>query len=212
MESFNFTRLGVRVPTIIASPWVEKGVVIHEPSMEDAPTETSRYELSSIPATVKNMFNIPNFLNNRDAWATPFNHVWENNSLIEPRTDCPQQLPDPYVTDNNLKHIFPLPGMKKGEVPTSKQKPISDLHRELLLLLEGMVAAHDSKEEIESAIALQQVQADGSRVVMRADSDVQDKALKILKDAGALENEYDAGVYAMKRINDLYTSLGLKLE
>jgi len=30
-SEFNFDRLGVRVPAIIASPWVDKGVVIHHP-------------------------------------------------------------------------------------------------------------------------------------------------------------------------------------
>jgi len=28
---FDFTRLGIRIPTILISPWVEKGVVVHEP-------------------------------------------------------------------------------------------------------------------------------------------------------------------------------------
>jgi hypothetical protein len=221
MESFNFTRLGVRVPAIVVSPWVEKGQVIHEPSPVDAPTETSRYELSSIPATVKNMFSIPNFLNNRDAWATPFNHVWENNTLTEPRTDCPQTLPEPYVVDPSMRITQPLPlngglvegeGMASREMLTSKQKPISDLHRELLLLVEGMVAAHDNKEEIQAAIAMQQDQANGARVMMKNEEEVHVKAYKLLKDAGALENEYDAGKYAMKRIHELYASLGLKLE
>jgi hypothetical protein len=44
------------------------------------------------------------------------------------------------------------------------------------------------------------------------EEEVHVKAYKLLKDAGALENEYDAGKYAMKRIHELYASLGLKLE
>lgn len=32
-DGFNFDRLGIRVPTIAISPWIEKGVLIKEPSV-----------------------------------------------------------------------------------------------------------------------------------------------------------------------------------
>ncbi|CAN1250456.1 Non-specific phospholipase C2 [Linum perenne] len=50
-EPFNFTfnRLGVRVPTIVVSPWINKATVVHGPNGQ--PTPTSEYEHSSIPAT-----------------------------------------------------------------------------------------------------------------------------------------------------------------
>ena len=59
--------------------------VIHEP---EGPTESSQYEHSSIPATVKKLFNLEsNFLTKRDAWAGTF----ENYFYIRdtPRDDCP---------------------------------------------------------------------------------------------------------------------------
>ncbi|XP_020217410.1 non-specific phospholipase C1 [Cajanus cajan] len=57
---FGFDRLGVRVPTFLISPWIEKGTVIHE---AEGPTPYSQYEHSSIPATVKKLFNLKsNFL------------------------------------------------------------------------------------------------------------------------------------------------------
>ncbi|KAG5629020.1 hypothetical protein H5410_000737 [Solanum commersonii] len=46
---FKFDRLGVRVPTIMISPWIEKGTVVHGPN--GSPFPTSEYEHSSIPAT-----------------------------------------------------------------------------------------------------------------------------------------------------------------
>lgn len=49
-DGFKFDRLGVRVPTLLISPWVEKGGVIHAPN---GPTKNSEYEHSSIPATIK---------------------------------------------------------------------------------------------------------------------------------------------------------------
>lgn len=111
---FKFDRLGVRVPTIMVSPWIKKGTgkinlllsvfykdlrfghlssdfyvlcyaVISSPK---GPTPTSEYEHSSIPATIKKIFNLTsNFLTHRDAWAGTFEQVV--GQLSSPRTDCP---------------------------------------------------------------------------------------------------------------------------
>ncbi|KAL0923085.1 hypothetical protein M5K25_007130 [Dendrobium thyrsiflorum] len=91
-SNFNFDRLGVRVPTIMVSPWIEKGTVVHGPN--GSPTSASEYEHSSIPATVKKIFNLPSpHLTNRDAWAGTFDSIVQTRT--EPRTDCPTQLPTP---------------------------------------------------------------------------------------------------------------------
>ncbi|ESW18114.1 hypothetical protein PHAVU_006G014100 [Phaseolus vulgaris] len=92
-EPFNFTfnRLGVRVPTIAISPWIQKGTVVHGPN--GSPTSTSEYEHSSISATVKKLFNLPSFLTKRDAWAGTFEGIVQTRT--EPRTDCPEKLPTP---------------------------------------------------------------------------------------------------------------------
>ncbi|OIV93136.1 hypothetical protein TanjilG_20798 [Lupinus angustifolius] len=89
--NFTFNRLGVRVPTIAISPWIEKGTVVHGPN--GSPTPTSEYEHSSIPATVKKLFNLPSFLTKRDEWAGTFEGIVQTRK--EPRTDCPEQLPNP---------------------------------------------------------------------------------------------------------------------
>ncbi|OAY82058.1 Non-specific phospholipase C2 [Ananas comosus] len=89
---FTFDRLGVRVPTIMVSPWIEKGTVVHGPN--GVPTATSEYEHSSIPATVKNLFNLSSpYLTKRDAWAGTFEGILQTRT--EPRTDCPVELPMP---------------------------------------------------------------------------------------------------------------------
>ncbi|CAI9764919.1 unnamed protein product [Fraxinus pennsylvanica] len=87
--NFQFDRLGVRVPAIMISPWIEKGTVLHGPS---GPYPTSEFEHSSIPATVKKIFNLNEFLTKRDAWAGTFDGVISRES---PRTDCPETLPEP---------------------------------------------------------------------------------------------------------------------
>ncbi|XAR58918.1 hypothetical protein NMG60_11014497 [Bertholletia excelsa] len=87
---FRFDRLGVRVPTILVSPWIEKGTVINEPS---GPTPDSQFEHSSIPATVKKLFNLTSkFLTKRDAWAGTFEKYFFLRQT--PRNDCPATLPD----------------------------------------------------------------------------------------------------------------------
>uniref|UniRef100_A0A803PVE8 Non-specific phospholipase C1 n=1 Tax=Cannabis sativa TaxID=3483 RepID=A0A803PVE8_CANSA len=87
---FRFDRLGVRVPTILVSPWIDKATVIHEP---DGPTPSSHYEHSSIPATVKKLFKLKsNFLTKRDAWAGSFEKYFSIRDT--PRDDCPETLPE----------------------------------------------------------------------------------------------------------------------
>ncbi|KAE8725070.1 hypothetical protein F3Y22_tig00009013pilonHSYRG00034 [Hibiscus syriacus] len=59
----------------------------------NGPTPSSEFEHSSIPATIKKMFNLSsNFLTHRDAWAGTFEGVV--GELTTPRTDCPETLPD----------------------------------------------------------------------------------------------------------------------
>jgi phospholipase C len=62
-HDFGFNRLGVRVPTIMISPYIEKGTVVHDPPNPKTPT--SKYDHSSIHATLMKLFDIPNFLTKR---------------------------------------------------------------------------------------------------------------------------------------------------
>ncbi|XP_052171472.1 non-specific phospholipase C4-like [Diospyros lotus] len=87
--NFRFDRLGVRVPAILISPWIEAGTVLHGPS---GPFPSSEFEHSSIPATVKKIFKLKEFLTKRDAWAGTFESVLSRSS---PRTDCPVKLAEP---------------------------------------------------------------------------------------------------------------------
>eukprot|EP00939_MAST-03C_sp_MAST-3C-sp1_P001220 g1220.t1 len=90
-EGFDFSRLGVRIPTIAISPWIPKGTLVHEAPDAQKPFPTSEYELSSIPATLRKLFpELGDPLTKRDAWASTFEHVL---SLAESRDDCPTTLP-----------------------------------------------------------------------------------------------------------------------
>lgn len=67
--------------------------MLHGPS---GPYETSQFEHSSIPATVKKIFNLKEFLTKRDAWAGTFEGVLTRKS---PRSDCPGKRSNLLITN-----------------------------------------------------------------------------------------------------------------
>jgi phospholipase C len=78
---FDFDRLGVRVPSIIISPWVAHSV------QEDT------YDHATVPATIKSLLQLSSpYLTSRDAAAQHF--VTSETLLSKPRKDCPLTLPD----------------------------------------------------------------------------------------------------------------------
>lgn len=104
-DPFDFTRLGVRVPSLLISPWIKKGTVIHaEPNGE------SQYDHSSIINTVVHKLfkenkghSAPTYLNKRDEWAKSFEWVVDTETVI--RTDCPMTLPPVYLQQQLLQQI-----------------------------------------------------------------------------------------------------------
>lgn len=75
-NGFDFTRLGLRVPAILASPWLPRGRV-----------DNTIYDHSSLLATVEKLFGLPS-LTERDRTANTFEH----NFLAHPRVDAPSDL------------------------------------------------------------------------------------------------------------------------
>ncbi|KAJ3092430.1 hypothetical protein HK102_007441 [Quaeritorhiza haematococci] len=103
-NDFPYDRLGPRVPTIMVSPWIKKGTVVHEPT--DGPFPTSQYDHTSIAATLSKLFNLKiqssssnsgRHLTKRDEWAGTFD--WLFKELPQPRSDCPETMPDPVPLD-----------------------------------------------------------------------------------------------------------------
>lgn len=74
---FNFTRLGVRVPAVVISPWIDPLFI-----------DSTRYEHSSVAATVRKLFLgaawQARFLNKRDQGANTFDTALTRDT---PRTD-----------------------------------------------------------------------------------------------------------------------------
>ena len=127
-DPFKFDRLGVRIPTVIVSPWVAKGTVHHA-----AAEGEGQYEHSSLVSTIvhklfkpKEGMPEPTYLTKRDAWAATFEDVF---SLNEPRQDTPADL-TPVVSHRALfPHTLPpLDG---------RSMPLSDLQLEILSICAG---------------------------------------------------------------------------
>jgi len=78
--NFDFTQLGVRVPAIIISPLIPRGIIDH-----------IVYDHTSVLATVEHIFGLLP-LTERDRQANTLNHLF---TLATPRADAPRTLPDP---------------------------------------------------------------------------------------------------------------------
>jgi phospholipase C len=79
-HDFEFDQLGIRVPTVVVSPFIRRGVIDH-----------TEYDHTSILATVQRLFGLKS-LTNRDQAANDLLHLL---SLEAPRADAPASLPEP---------------------------------------------------------------------------------------------------------------------
>ena len=128
-KNFTFDRLGIRVPTILVSPWIAAGTVISAPPDAQKPTNTSEYDLTSIIATARKLLMDPEDiqpLTRRDAWAGTFEHAL---SLDAPRAGGgPRHLPDAPPPTRPPGH----PGYEEAAAPLNDlQVHIGTLHAHL---------------------------------------------------------------------------------
>jgi phospholipase C len=86
-HNFKFDQLGVRVPALIISPYIPRGVIDH-----------TLYDHTAMLATVERLFGMGN-LTNRDKAA---NDLLGLLTLTNPRSDCPTALPPVAVNPNPL--------------------------------------------------------------------------------------------------------------
>lgn len=90
-NNFAFDRLGVRIPTIAISPWINAGTVVSEPRKSDKPFPNSAYDSTSILATANKLLGVDaEPLGQRMAWAATFDSILSHRK--NPRTDCPETL------------------------------------------------------------------------------------------------------------------------
>lgn len=120
-EGFTFNRFGVRVPTVLISPWIQAGTVFRSPT-------TTPYDHTSLLATLRDWLAIPEdkmLSSARIAGAPTFEHVL---TLQQARTDLPI-IPPPAVevkatdtfkeTNSIQKSLVCAHAVQRGEDPVA---------------------------------------------------------------------------------------------
>ncbi len=90
-HGFRFDQQGVRIPAVVASPWIPKITLPDAKGQNCNIIDHTRYDHGSLLATVERLYGLPS-LTQRDATANDFRKLF---SAKAPRTDAPLTLPDP---------------------------------------------------------------------------------------------------------------------
>jgi phospholipase C len=137
---FDFTRLGVRVPAVLVSPWVERVQV-----------DSTLYEHASLPATLRVIFGLPSSLTARDKAASTFE---KNLTLSSPRSDTPPTLPvpgEPSEADHHrgLLRVNALEQWLRGLADPQEQssEPLSLFQQSLVKLADRLNNQSQSAQE-----------------------------------------------------------------
>jgi phospholipase C len=107
--TFDFTRLGFRVPTLLISPWIKAGTI-----------DSTPYRHTSILRFVHDLLGSPP-LTTRDATATSFA---SDLSLAAPRTDCPESVPAPALPPEDPAAVMAAPPTQK-QVDTARRLTVN---------------------------------------------------------------------------------------
>lgn len=130
VKDYDFTTLGVRVPTVAISPWIAKGQIISKGN--GTPSPDSAYESTSVMATVNELLNVqapP--MGDRMSWAARFTHLITESPGL--RTDCPTTLPS-------------LPDAAPDYVSVQRTKPINEHLTASMLMFCKQNYPHEFKE------------------------------------------------------------------
>lgn len=139
-DPFDFTRLGVRVPTIAVSPLIPKGTLVSKPGTGGTQAkEGSEFEATSLLSTMSQLFRLPSSFTKRDAWASSFAGVL-SGSL--PRTDCPTSLPSPPDHDEICRSAG------QRILPEAGTQPLNDLQELFLESLSGLTGQSMDSNDI----------------------------------------------------------------
>lgn len=113
---FKFDRLGVRVPAVVVSPYVERGRVDH-----------TVYEHASIPATVTEQFigdPLAKSIYAREQHANTFLHLL---TLDSPRTDTPNLKPPSGTVATKTAFALPVSQMD-ARISSLTRKQLGEIH------------------------------------------------------------------------------------
>ena len=122
VPSFAFDRIGLRVPAIIASPWIPKGIV-----------ENRALQHTSVIKTMCDLFELNGPLNNRDKSAGSFADLFKKLNAPRPKAQMPAKLNRP-----SLDHI--VMSFAAGVPVDPADEPLDSLSREWLSGIAALTA------------------------------------------------------------------------
>ena len=109
---FRFNRYGVRVPTVVVSPWVKAGTIprpeaYRDPAMMPPGKETSAYfDHTSIIASVRNCFGLKGCLTDRDRYAPDLSCLLTDEAQSSPVSVTPIKPPDSDADVDSESHLM----------------------------------------------------------------------------------------------------------
>ena len=138
--NFGFDRLGLRVPTILVSPWIKQGV------------DHTQYQHTSILATLHDLFGTTP-LTKRDEAARSF--AARFTELTSPRTGTPTALPRPAIPapnpdqlqkppSANQEELAPMLAHLDGHADSGKTVPLPPTRGQTASYVAQRVAAHNA--------------------------------------------------------------------
>jgi phospholipase C len=98
VPAFKFDRMGLRVPAVIVSPWIPKGMVEHR-----------NLQHTSVIKTMSDMFGLAGPLNKRDKSAASFADLFKKLNAPRAATDMPKKLPRPSLTNVVVSAVAGVP-------------------------------------------------------------------------------------------------------
>lgn len=98
VPSFAFDRLGLRVPALVVSPWIQKGIV-----------ENRNLQHTSVIKTASEMFGLAGPLNNRDGSSASFADLFTQLSAPRSSSDMPSKLDRPPLDQSVLSLAAGIP-------------------------------------------------------------------------------------------------------
>ena len=126
-SGFDFTRLGLRVPAIVVSPWIEAGTLDHQRDANGREEAVVR-DHTSILATVTRRFGLAP-LTARDAAAADVGSLLTRATPRLTEAEAPPHLPRPPLEE------LAQPLMARGRRAAPVVKPLTDFQQNLLYLM-----------------------------------------------------------------------------
>jgi phospholipase C len=127
-DGFKYDLMGVRVPTILVSPWIKEQTVLRSPKKD------VKYDSTSIPATLLSWYGIPKArwgLGERTHHAPTFEGVFQ---CVSPRNDAPE-----------------LPSPPSDQAGAGRTQRVRSLHQEMAWRMVNYVASRTGKKRAHEA-------------------------------------------------------------